>query len=476
MKLKLRDRLLLTYVLLAILGVGGLSLRFGLLEKARIIDASEHELEINAFTVAAAVGAPLENFIEEGEAYITFAQRLDRISRPLDARLTVLTLQGNPIYDSEVDFRKLGNQLNQTEVSFALQGLEQHEIRPDPITGENRLYAAAPVQSENKVYGVVQLSVPIAPIDAEIAQGWLILGGTATVIILLTVAASLWLAQYILKPITQLQSAARSFAAGDLDRQIPVKGNDELAELAHTFNEMAAQLKEMIRKQRLFVANASHELRTPLTNIKLRAEALLDGAMDDPDVSGKFLNDIDHETARMESLTASLLTLSKVDSPVELEATRVKLSPLLQDVCDTFSPLATQKHIELVMDCDINSEIHGNPEQLHRVFDNLVSNAIKYSPPHSRVRLSVEETRTEVIVTVADTGQGIPAEDLPRIFDRFYRVDKARTRTATDPGGSGLGLSIVQSIVRAHGGQINVTSQPGRGTTFVIRLPKSQGN
>ncbi len=297
MRLKLRDRLLLTYVLLALLGVGGLSLRFGLLEKSRIIDASEHELEIKAFTAAAAIGAPLDNFIEENSPYTDFAQSAERIARPLDARLTVLTLQGDPIYDSELDFRQLENQANRTEVQFALQGLEQHEIRLDETGRESRLYAAAPVQSENRVRGVVQLSTPTAPIDEAIFQSWLVLGSTALVIILLTIVASLWLARYILRPVTRLRSAANSFAAGDFDQKIPVTGNDELSELAQTFNSMASQLKEMITKQQLFVANASHELRTPLTNIKLRAEALLDGAVDDPEVSGKFLSDINHETS-----------------------------------------------------------------------------------------------------------------------------------------------------------------------------------
>ncbi len=472
MKFGLRERLIVTYLILAILGVGGLSIRFALLEKARIIDATEHELEVKAFTIATAIGSPLEKFSENELAYTDFKQTLDRLAHTAEARLTVLTVPGDPIYDSALDFRQLENQRRQIEVQQALQGLEQHQIRRDPLSGEERLYAAAIVQQESSPQGVVQLSISTAPMHAQIQREWLALGGSALAIIFVIVIASWWLARYILRPIFQLQHAAHGMAKGDFSQHIPDKGTDELADLARAFNDMASQLNEMIVKQRLFVANASHELRTPLTNIKLRAETLLDGAYSDPTVSDKFLHDIESESERMEKLVKNLLTLSRLDIQTEPD-TLVPIKPcsLLKTVVSAFSPQAAQKQISLSLTCNNLPPINANREQLHRVFDNLLSNALKYSPPGSQISLSATASPTEIIFTVSDTGFGIPAQDLPHIFDRFYRVDKARTRTA-DPGGTGLGLSIVQRIIRSHGGQINVTSQPGQGTTFVIRLPR----
>lgn len=473
MKFKLRERLVLTYLILAILGVGGLSIRFALQEKTRITDATEHDLEVKAFTIATAIGSPLEKFSENELPYADFKQSLDQLARTTETRLTVLTTTGDPIYDSSIDFRQLENQRSQIEVQQALQGLEQHQIRRDPISGEERLYAAAIVQQESSPQGVVQLSIPTAPMQAKIRQEWLTLAGSALSIIVIIVIASWWLSRYILRPISRMQKAAHSLANGDFDQRIPDKGTDELADLARAFNYMASQLNEMLTKQRLFVANASHELRTPLTNIKLRAEALLEGAYSDPTVSDKFLRDIENESARMEKLVKNLLTLSRLDIQTEA-GTLVPINPcsLLKTVVRAFSPQAEQKQISLSLTCSELPPLNTNREQLHSVFDNLLSNAIKYSPPGSQISLSATASTTEIIFTVSDTGFGIPPQDLPHIFDRFYRVDKARTRSA-DPGGTGLGLSIVQSIIRSFGGQINVTSQPGHGTSFTIRLPRT---
>ena len=473
MKFGLRERLVATYLILAILGVGGLTIRFALQEKARIVDATEHELEVKAFTIAAAIGSLLEKFSENEMTYPNFNRALDRLAHTAEVRLTVLTIQGDPIYDSSADFRRLENQRDYIEVQQALQRLEQHQIRRDPISGESRLYAAAIVQQESSPQGVAQLSIPVAPMEAQIRREWLMLAGSALAIISVIVIASWWLARYILRPISQMQAAAHSLADGHFDRRIPDKGTDELADLARAFNNMAAQLSGMLTKQRLFVASASHELRTPLTNIKLRAETLLDGAYSDPAVSDKFLRDIESEAGRMERLVKNLLALSRLDIQTEVNTlTPINPCVLLKAVVRAFLPQAEQKEISLSLDCNGLPPIRANHEQLHRVFENLLSNALKYSPPGSRITLSAADSAAEVVFTISDTGIGIPPQDLPHIFDRFYRVDKARTRTA-DPGGAGLGLSIVQSIIHAHGGQINVTSQPNCGATFIIRLPKA---
>ncbi|MFQ5575774.1 MAG: sensor histidine kinase [Anaerolineae bacterium] len=471
-RLGLRGRLLVTYLILVTLGVGGLVIRFGLLERGRVIDETEHELELQAFVLGAALDPSIEKLAEGELSYPQFGQTIAHLTQNLDARLTVLTLYGEPIYDSAEDFRVIPNQFDQAEVQFALQNSELHQIRLDPLTGEERLYAAAPISHEGDMRGVVQLSTPAAPMRAKIRQSWLILSGTALIILSAVTAASLWLANYILRPLKTMQEAATHLAAGDLNQHINTPGNDELADLARAFNHMAAQLKDMILRQQQFVANASHELRTPLTNIKLRAEALLNGARDDSVVAEKFITDIEHEADRMEHLTGNLLTLSRMDaSQAPTHMKPLDMGALLAEIVATLQPLAHARQVRLTLDAPHSlPPVLANDPQLRQVFDNLLSNALKFTPPGGSIAVTARQTAAELLITVADTGQGIPPADLPHIFERFYRVDKARTRT-TDPGGSGLGLSIVQSIIKNHSGQINVSSQPGKGTIFSLRFP-----
>lgn len=481
-KLGLRGRLVTTYLVLGVLGVGGLVFRFGLLEQNRIIEETEHNLEAEAFILEGFLEEPLHDFGEEGDEGEddgfagSFQQRLDGQTTTaignLASRITILTLRGEPIYDNRFSPASVGNQLNQPEVQSALQGFERHDIRIDPATGEERLYAAAVVSHEDHRLGVVQLSIPTVEMRARISQTWLILLGTALVIVLSVIVASLWLANYILQPIKTLQQAATRIAGGDLDHRLEITGSDELGHLAELFNHMAAQLKQMMSQQQQFVANASHELRTPLTNIKLRAEALLNGARDEPEVAERFLKQIESEANRLGQLTVNLLALSRTDSgPAVLHTEPVEVETILAERLETFGPAAEIRQVELGLACAPELPLlAANPDQLRLVIDNLLENALKYTPAGGRVSVSAAPEGSELAISISDTGRGIPAEDLPHIFERFYRVNKARTRSA-DPGGAGLGLSIVQAIVAAHRGRIEVSSNPGQGTTFILRFP-----
>jgi signal transduction histidine kinase len=473
MKFGLRQRLVLTYFLLVSLSVGGLVLRFGFLEQRQIIDRTETGLEIQAFVLASAIEAPLENFSERDISYTEFANALGHLMANIEPRLTLLTIEGEAIYDSENDFRLVANQSNQIEVRTALNNQEQHQIRFDPISQEERVFAAAPSHHEGEAVAVVQLSIPAAPMWAEVRQSWLILSSTGLLIVAAVVLASLWLANYILGPLQELQQAANAVAAGNLAQRLPNASQDELGDVARAFNRMAAQLSEMISQQQQFVANASHELRTPLTNIKLRAEALREGAIEDPDIAPKFLADIEHEADRMNALTQQLLTLSRLDAaPSQPEFQQVDLLALLNDSLRVFEPQAQEKNQRLSLTCPPQlPPIRGEAGQLRQVVDNLLSNALKYSPPGGHIELTALARPHSVQLTLSDTGPGIPTADLPHIFERFYRVDKARTRLKNDPGGTGLGLAIVQSIVTRLGGHIEVTSSPEHGTRFTLSLP-----
>jgi two-component system phosphate regulon sensor histidine kinase PhoR len=229
-------------------------------------------------------------------------------------------------------------------------------------------------------------------------------------------------------------------------------------------------------QQRLFIANASHELRTPLTNIKLRSEALLGGASEDPAVAGRYLAEIDREADRLGQLASELLDLSRLEENRALQKAMepVDLLPLLRAVADATVLRASQAGLTLHVDLPPALPLLTVwPEQMEAVLVNLLDNAIKFTPAGGQVSLSAEARGQSCRIQVADSGPGIPAEDLPYVFERFYRVDKARSRSDTQPGssGAGLGLAIVKALLKQNDGQVTAASQPGQGTVFTIELP-----
>lgn len=245
---------------------------------------------------------------------------------------------------------------------------------------------------------------------------------------------------------------------------------NEITSILSVFHDITA-LQDMHDRQADFVANASHELATPLTTIRGFTETLLDGALEDKNLSVKFLTIIYTEAERMQRLINELLQLAKLNSQeyrqqVKLEATPLK--PLLYRVKEDLRTNAEEKKIIVDIQADANPIIMANPDWLKQILINLLDNSIKYTQPLGKVLLTCLQEGHEAVLIVEDTGIGIPASDVPLIFDRFYRVDRARSRNA---GGTGLGLAIVKFIVEMHGGTIEVKSSLNIGTTFTIRLP-----
>jgi two-component system sensor histidine kinase VicK len=229
-------------------------------------------------------------------------------------------------------------------------------------------------------------------------------------------------------------------------------------------------------QRREFVANVSHELRTPLTTIKSYVEALLDGAMDEPELSNRFLRVTMSETERMIRLVNDLLQLSRFDSQgVRLHCKEADLNRVLHYAADRFSMFGEQQEVELHLDVpDKLPAVYIDTDAINQVLDNLLSNAIKYTPQGGKVVLhaKVNNHQKRVLISIEDTGIGIPSRDLKRIFERFYRVDKARSR---GQGGTGLGLAIARELVQAHGADIEITSEWNVGTTVTFWVPFAQG-
>ena len=234
------------------------------------------------------------------------------------------------------------------------------------------------------------------------------------------------------------------------------------------------RIKQLERTRKEFVANVSHELRTPLSLIKGYVETLLDGAKDNPEVAAKFLHTIDRNSERLKLLIEDLLTISELESGrVKLQLQTVSLASLVRKVLEDFRARAEARNLTLLNEMPETS-VRADPARIEQVLGNLVDNAIKYGRQGGTVTISgrnVDAVQTEV--SIRDDGPGIPAESLERVFERFYRVDKARSR---EQGGTGLGLSIVKHIIQGHGGKVWVTSQVGHGATFYFTLLRESGN
>ncbi len=234
------------------------------------------------------------------------------------------------------------------------------------------------------------------------------------------------------------------------------------------------QHEKLDRNRKEFVANVSHELRTPLTTIKSYVETLLEDSPDDPEMQKRFLGVVAGETERMVRLVNDLLTLSHLDSGrLRWEKKPMSVESLVREIQEKFADRCYRKGVRLVSQIQPDTPaVLGDRDRLEQVISNLLNNAVDFTPPGGRVSLNVESEAGWVTVTVSDTGVGIPSEDLPRIFERFYRVDKARSRQF---GGTGLGLSIAKEIIEAHGGEISISSEAGQGTEVVITLPALEG-
>jgi len=261
-------------------------------------------------------------------------------------------------------------------------------------------------------------------------------------------------------------------AQGDYSQRVPPRGPDEVRHVAESFNSMAAQVQATHVAQRDFVANVSHDLKTPLTAISGWSQALLDGAAGAPADRQRAAETIYDEAGRMSRMVNQLLDLARIESG-QLQVTRriVDLSQVMTDVHRSQLPRARARGIELTLDAPVAPPLLGDTDRLVQVFDNLVDNALTYTPAGGRVHLAVRAGEGYVEGIVSDTGAGIPADELPRVFERFYRLEKSRARGEDGRRGAGLGLAIVHELVVAHGGTVSVSSEVGRGSAFVVRLP-----
>ena len=293
----------------------------------------------------------------------------------------------------------------------------------------------------------------------------------------ISIAVSLIISRTLLSPIQGMTSAAAAMADGDFSRKIGVDSEDEIGILADTFNNMAAQIESMLEElkkaeilRREFVANVSHELRTPLTSIRTYAETLTDSEKLPPDIEEEFLHVIINESDRMTKIVQDLLELSRFDSgnsTLVFEAFSIERS--IRDVYAAIALDAKKRNHTLTLELGWKMPlIRGDRARIEQVLMNIITNSLKYTPDGGMINIRGLLAGESISITIEDTGIGIPHEDQERVFDRFYRVDKARSR---ESGGTGLGLSIAREIVTMHGGSISISSTQGVGTSVAVILP-----
>jgi len=268
------------------------------------------------------------------------------------------------------------------------------------------------------------------------------------------------------RPLADLVTGIEAVARGDLSVRLKERGPGQVRELAQRFNHMAGELERAGQQRRNLTADIAHELRTPLHIIQGNLEGMLDGVYEP---NRENLSATLDETRLLARLVADLQTLSLAEAgQLPLHPTRFLCSDLLADVAASFAPQAAEQGLDLVVEAAEGLELEADYDRLDQVLSNLVANALRYTPTGGKISLRAEAVASLVRITVADTGSGIPAEELPFIFDRFWKADRSRTRDGSS--GSGLGLAIARQLVRAHDGTIEASSQPGQGTTFTIEL------
>ena len=293
----------------------------------------------------------------------------------------------------------------------------------------------------------------------------------------MAMALGYFLSSTITDRVHQLRGAAEQLAEGDLKTRVPVQGRDEVAALAKTFNKMAEQLETADAKQRELekmradlIAWVGHDLQTPLASIRAILEALADGVVDEPETVKRYLNTAQRDVRSLSALIDDLFQMAQLNAGgFQLELEDSSLTDLVSDTLESFTELAARQNLTLSGSVDPNLDpVRMDTRRIGRVLNNLIGNAIRHTPAHGEVKVTAWRTNSGVEVSVEDTGEGIRADDLPHIFDGFYRGEKSRSRAT---GGAGLGLAISRGIVQAHGGEIKVESEVGKGSRFTFHLP-----
>ena len=423
----------------------------------------------------------------ETESADAFYQQLLQAARHSGGRLLIVDMNAKVIFDTFDE--RCGTRLALSEVHSILRGETesdygfhrtgsgedaQNRTMLDCLVGAelsgswSGCFAAALLSGSRRVGALVHVTSVQGTVDSLIH----IRNQMASIFLLalaVVLAVAGFISRIVTRPVAELSAGIERMSKGDYRHRVHVRGKSEMAQLAAAFNQMSEQVHNLDEARNQFVSNASHELKTPLTTIKILVESMMYEDDMDPELRREFLGDIDREIDRLSSVVGDLLTLVHIDShKLKLRREMMVFADTVRESAARLEPLAKKRGQTIKTEIADSCEMFADPGKLSQVCYNIIENASKYTPDGGSIRVSLRRMGRDAVLEIADTGVGIPEEDLPHVFDRFYRVDKARSR---DTGGTGLGLSIVQQIVRLHAGSVTVTSEVGKGTTFTVQLP-----
>ncbi|MBE6924230.1 MAG: HAMP domain-containing histidine kinase [Ruminococcaceae bacterium] len=390
---------------------------------------------------------------------------LDHIPSLKVTQLVVTDQNGTTVYDSANE-RNVGSPAAATQVHQAMEGYDLFNWNYK--NGVMRSEAAAPVYTNDVLVGSVYL------LEEDPEQGALLRNLQRTILTItfflevIVILFSLSFAQAFSSRLRRIMVSMRILREGNFSHRVKLTGHDELTVLAEEFNTLTDRLQTSESKRRQFVSDASHELKTPLASIKLLADSILQNDMD-IDTIREFVSDIGNEAERLNRMSEKLLSLTKGEGEsVDADREIVYMAPTVERVAKMLSALAQAGNVEIITELDGDVPILIREDDLYQITFNLAENGIKYNHPGGKLTIRLSHNDECGILTVADTGTGIPEDSLGHIFERFYRVDKARSRAS---GGSGLGLAIVRNMVQRNQGEIRVESVFGSGTTFTVEFP-----
>ncbi|MDD6050701.1 MAG: HAMP domain-containing sensor histidine kinase [Clostridiales bacterium] len=404
------------------------------------------------------------------------AARLDALEETLHAaaadvegRILLLDASGK----IQLDTLSLleGTRSSTPEAIAVLSGTEglSYGIHPLEGTDEYAALCAAPMTENGRIIGAVLLSTPVTELRGAIQAVERQLMTVFIAVAAAALIAALIFALTLTAPIKALTTTIRRMGRGDLSARVNVHASGELKALADSYNAMAEKIEHFDQSRSQFVQNASHELKTPLATMKLLLENLIYQPDMPSELRAEFMQDMNHEIDRLSGIITDLLTLTQMDGQTAaLKLDNIDLSALCEETLHALHPAADKANVKLCGDIEESVALPGDESKLSQVVYNLIDNAIKYTGEGGEVTVTLRADSRAATLEVKDNGIGIPEEDVKHIFDRFYRVDKARSRAT---GGTGLGLSIVRQMVQLHGGEVHVASTAGQGSVFTVTLP-----
>ncbi|MFN3650269.1 MAG: ATP-binding protein [Armatimonadota bacterium] len=428
------------------------------------------ELKAKSFIIADAAAPILSPETEDNP------KALERMVRQWgqysDVRVTIADANG--IIKASVtpeDVNTLVTEERRPGMLLALQGEPTSTVWKNPQYGnQDTMYANAPVKDGDRIVGAVRVAYTLTEIQNNIARVRITLQSSFALYAVLIIFLTVRLATSIVRPVEEITRSAQRIGAGDLEHRVEVKGTDEITHLGATLNQMTQRLLQLEGLRRQYVSNVSHELRTPLAAIRGMAETMMEHGNTDPTLRARYLPRIISQTERLARLASQLLDLAQIESGNLVENFGpTSIHAVIEDAVHVCAEGARQNQVRIDMEVAENlPEITADRDRLTQVFLNLIDNGVRHTPAGGNVRVAAHQRDQSLVITIADTGEGMPPEHLPHIFDRFYRVEQARTRRT---GGTGLGLAIVHQILEAHQSSIHVRSEVGKGTEFEIVLP-----